>query len=78
MLAIVARIVPAALSNRPWVEEIFDPAAALAAARLLLTMHEDAGGFELAPGAHAALDLDIMSGKRRLVGAEVFGSGYAK
>jgi hypothetical protein len=46
--------------------------AALAAARLLLSLHEDAGGFELAPGAHAALDLDIMSGKRGLVGAEVF------
>jgi hypothetical protein len=27
---------------------------------------------KLAPGAHAALDLDIMSGKRGLVGAEVF------
>jgi hypothetical protein len=46
--------------------------AALSAARLLLSMHEDAGGFELAPGAHAALDLDIMSGKQGLVGAEVF------
>ncbi|MBV9482820.1 MAG: hypothetical protein JO249_19060 [Acidobacteria bacterium] len=46
--------------------------AALAAARLLLSMHEDAGGFELAPGAHAALDLDIMSGRRGVVGAEVF------
>jgi hypothetical protein len=46
--------------------------AALAAARLLLSMHQEAGGFELATVAHAALALDIMSGRRGLVGAEVF------
>lgn len=46
--------------------------AALAAARQLLARHEEAGGFLLAPGAHAALDLDIMSEKKGLVGAEVF------
>src|SRR5215471_729786 len=34
---------------------------ALSAARHLLEMHPDAGGFVLAPGAHAAIDLDIMS-----------------
>jgi len=35
--------------------------AALAAASQLLALHPDAGGFRLAPGAHAALPLDIMS-----------------
>jgi hypothetical protein len=46
--------------------------AALAAARLLLSMHPEAGGFRLAPGAHAALKLDIMSERPAWVGAEVF------
>ena len=45
---------------------------ALCAARHLLEMHPDAGGFVLAPGAHAALDLDIMSKAPGLVGAEAF------
>lgn len=45
---------------------------ALCAARHLLDMHPDAGGFKLAPGAHAALDLDIMSEAPGLVGAETF------
>ena len=34
---------------------------ALAAARHLLEMHPEAGGYVLAPGAHAAIELDIMS-----------------
>lgn len=46
--------------------------AAIAAARQLLALHPDAGGFRLAPGAHAALPLDIMSEKEGLVGAETF------
>jgi hypothetical protein len=46
--------------------------AALAAARWLLRRHDDACGFVLAPGAHAALELDIMSEKKGWVGAEVF------
>jgi|SRR5713101_6593010 len=46
--------------------------AALVAARWLLAKHEDSGGFDLAPGAHAATRLDIMSKNRGLVGAEVF------
>jgi hypothetical protein len=46
--------------------------AAIAAARQLLALHPDAGGFRLAPGAHSALPLDIMSEKDGLVGAETF------
>src|SRR5579883_440569 len=45
---------------------------AIAAARQLLALHRDAGGFRLAPGAHACLPLDIMSEKDGLVGAETF------
>lgn len=45
---------------------------ALRAARHLLEMHPDAGGFVLAPGAHAAIELDIMSHAPGLVGAETF------
>jgi hypothetical protein len=47
-------------------------ATAIAAARQLLVLHPEAGGFRLAPGAHAALPLDIMSVKEGLVGAETF------
>ena len=45
---------------------------ALRAARHLLEMHPDAGGFVLAPGAHAATELDIMSNVPGSVGAETF------
>jgi len=45
---------------------------ALAAARHLLEMHPEAGGYVLAPGAHAAIELDIMSEAPGLVGAETF------
>ena len=45
---------------------------ALAAAKQLLTLHPDAGGFRLAPGAYASEPLDIMSGVDGLVGAETF------
>jgi hypothetical protein len=34
---------------------------ALAAARKLLELHPDAGGYRLAPGANASIPLDIMS-----------------
>jgi len=47
-------------------------AVAIAAARQLLTLHPDAGALLLAPGAHASLDLDIMSEKVGYVGAETF------
>ena len=45
---------------------------ALAAARQLLKLHPEAGGYRLAPGAHAAIPLDIMSEAAGLVGAEAF------
>ena len=47
-------------------------AVALAAARVLLDLHPDAGGFNIAPGAHMAIPLDIMSEAPDLVGAETF------
>jgi hypothetical protein len=47
-------------------------AAAISAARQLLRLHPDVGGFHLAPGAHAALALDIMSVSEAVVGAETF------
>lgn len=47
-------------------------AVALAAARQLLVLHPDVGGFRLAPGAHASLPLDIMSETEGIVGAETF------
>lgn len=45
---------------------------AATAAKQLLELHPDAGGFHLAPGAHASLELDIMSGMPGMVGAETF------
>ena len=44
---------------------------AIAAARQLLVLHPDAGGFHLAPGAHASLPFDIVSGDGVVV-AETF------
>jgi len=46
--------------------------AALAAARELLRLHPEAGGYQLAPGAQASIELDIMSEAAGLVGAETF------
>ena len=46
--------------------------SALSAARWLLDAHPDAEGFRLSPGAHAIQDLDIMSLKSGIVGAETF------
>lgn len=45
---------------------------ALAAVRKLLEWHPEAGGFSIAPGAHAAQLFDVMSVARRMVGAETF------
>jgi hypothetical protein len=45
---------------------------ALYATKLLLERHPDAEGFTLAPGASASQELDIMSIKSGLVGAETF------
>jgi hypothetical protein len=47
-------------------------AVAIAAARQLLELHPEEGGFCLAPGAHASQPLDIMSKEAGLVGAETF------
>jgi hypothetical protein len=44
--------------------------AAVSAARLLLRLHPDAGGFRLAPGENDSLRLDVMSEVEGLVGAE--------
>ncbi len=51
------------------INQTFTYAVALAAARQLLILHPDAGGFRLAPGAHASLPLDIMSEVNGWVGA---------
>lgn len=45
---------------------------AAAAAKQLLALHPDVGGFHLAPGAHASLELDVMSDAPGIVGAETF------
>ncbi|MER8565080.1 hypothetical protein NKH85_07250 [Mesorhizobium sp. M0924] len=47
-------------------------AVAIAAARQLLQLHPNVGGFRLALGAHASLELDIMSVEPGEVGAETF------
>ncbi len=52
--------------------------AALQATRLLLTMHPDADGFTLAPGAHASQPLDVMSVAEGLVGAETFAAVHPR
>lgn len=54
------------------INQTFTFAVALSAARQLLTWHPDVGGFWLAPGAHMALPLDIMSVEEGIVGAETF------
>lgn len=47
-------------------------AVALAASAKLLELHPDADGFYVAPGAHMAIPLDIMSRREGFVGAETF------
>lgn len=54
------------------INQTFSYLVALNAAKWLLEAHPDAGGFSLAPGAHAAQRLDIMSIEPDLVGAEAF------
>jgi len=54
------------------INQTFTYAVALEAARELLVLHPDAGGFHLAPGAHASQPLDVMSVRDGLVGAETF------
>lgn len=45
---------------------------AIAAAQQLLKLHPQTSGMRLAPGAHASLDLDIMSEEPGFIGAETF------
>jgi hypothetical protein len=63
------------IENRPLnlVEQInqtWTCAVAIAAARQLLSLPPNVGGLRLAPGAHASLELDIMSEQPGAVGAE--------
>jgi hypothetical protein len=53
-------------------------AVALEAARKLLELHPDAGGFRVAPGAHMSIPLDIMSVADGLVGAETFATVHPR
>src|SRR5271156_7229809 len=53
-------------------------AVALSATRVLLELHPEAGGFKVAPGAHMALPLDIMSEEPGLVGAETFAAVHPR
>jgi hypothetical protein len=53
-------------------------AVALAAAKVLLALHPEAGGLEVAPGAHMARPLDVMSVKPNVVGAETFAAVHPK
>ena len=53
-------------------------AVALEAARQLLLLHPEADGYRLAPGAHAAIPLDIMSRHPGLMGAETFAAVHPK
>lgn len=54
------------------VNQTFTYLVALEAARFLLARHPEAKGFDLAPGAHMAMALDVMSVEPSLVGAETF------
>lgn len=54
------------------INQTFTFLVALNATEWLLKEHPDAGGFRLAPGAHASQQLDIMSIEAGLVGAETF------
>lgn len=61
-----------ALNAIEQVNQIWTYLAALSAVRLLFDLHPDAGSFSIAPGAHAAQPLDVMSEVEGLVGAETF------
>jgi hypothetical protein len=61
-----------ALSAIEQVNQTWTYRVALSAVRLLLDHHPDSGGFRIAPGAHAAQPLDVMSEVPGLVGAETF------
>ena len=61
-----------ALNAIEQVNQIWTYLAALSAVRVLFGLHPDAGGFTIAPGAHSAQPLDLMSEAEGLVGAETF------
>jgi len=61
-----------ALNMVEQINQTWTYAVALTAARQLLELHPDAGGFHLAPGARMSKPLDIMSVIDGLVGAETF------
>ena len=61
-----------ALNTIEQVNQIWTCLAALSAVRVLFELHPHAGGFNIAPGAHAAQPLDVMSEVEGLVGAETF------
>lgn len=54
------------------VNQTWSYVVALAATRELLKRHPEAEGYRVAPGAHMATPLDIMSLRAGVVGAEVF------
>ncbi|MGZ8396465.1 MAG: hypothetical protein ACXW3X_07965, partial [Rhodoplanes sp.] len=54
------------------VNQTWTYAVALVAVAKLLELHPDADGFFVAPGAHMAIPLDIMSRQQGFVGAETF------
>ena len=54
------------------VNQTFTYIVALKAAREIFRLHPDCGPLLLAPGAHAAQALDIMSEAKGLIGAETF------
>lgn len=58
------------------INQTFSYLVALNAAKWLLEVHPDAGGFSLAPGAHASQRLDIMSIEPDLVGGEAFAATH--
>lgn len=71
------------ISDRPlnFIEQVnqsWTYVVALEAAKKLLELHPDAGGFRLAPGAHASLELDIMSVEPGYVGAETFAAVHPR
>lgn len=65
------------VENRPLnvieqLNQTFTYAVAFAAASQLFNLHPDLAGLKIAPGAHMALPLDIMSIEEGLIGAETF------
>jgi hypothetical protein len=53
-------------------------AVALEAARKLIELHPEAGGFRVAPGAHMSIPLDIMSVVEGYAGAETFAAVHPR